>query len=132
MEMKCLTLNQPYADLLANGKKKIEVRKWNTNFRGEFLIHAAKTINLMACNILNIDPDSCVRGSIIGKCYLYDVKMYTSNQDLLMDFELNFVVDEKKFDDKRKRIYGFLIRDAVRFSKAIPYKGKLGFFNVDI
>lgn len=130
--MKCLSLNQPYADLLASGKKKIEVRKWNTKFRGEFLIHAAKTINLMACNILNIDSALCIRGSIIGKCYLYDVKIYLSNKDLIRDFKMNFVVDEKKFDDKRKRMYGFLIRDAIRFNKAIPYKGKLGFFNVDI
>ena len=40
--MKCLSLKQPFADLLALGKKTIELRKWNTKFRGEFLFHASK------------------------------------------------------------------------------------------
>jgi hypothetical protein len=31
--MKCLSLKQPYAELLVSCKKAIEVRTWNTNFR---------------------------------------------------------------------------------------------------
>ena len=38
--MKCLSISQPFADLVVSGKKTIELRNWNTNFRGEFLIHA--------------------------------------------------------------------------------------------
>jgi len=34
--MKCLSLKQPFADLLALGEKTIELRKWNTKFREEF------------------------------------------------------------------------------------------------
>ena len=40
--MKCLSVCQPFAELIVQGKKTIELRKWNTKFRGEFLIHAAK------------------------------------------------------------------------------------------
>ena len=40
--MKCLSLKQPFADLLALGEKTIELRKWNTKLRGEFLIHGFK------------------------------------------------------------------------------------------
>ena len=32
--MKCLSLKQPFADLLVLGEKTIELRKWNTKFRG--------------------------------------------------------------------------------------------------
>lgn len=39
--MKTLSLKQPFAELILSGKKKIELRKWNTSFRGEFLIHAS-------------------------------------------------------------------------------------------
>ena len=39
-DMKCLSLKQPYAELLVSGKKTIELRIWNTKFRGEFLMHA--------------------------------------------------------------------------------------------
>ena len=40
--MKCLSLKQPFAELLISGKKTVELRKWNTKFRGKFLIHASK------------------------------------------------------------------------------------------
>jgi hypothetical protein len=40
--MKALSLKQPFAELILLGRKKIELRKWNTHFRGEFLIHTSK------------------------------------------------------------------------------------------
>ena len=40
--MKTLSIKQPWAELILQGRKKIELRKWNTNFRGEFLIHTSK------------------------------------------------------------------------------------------
>ncbi len=36
MIKKCLSLKQPYAELTVSGKKTIELRTWNTKFRGEF------------------------------------------------------------------------------------------------
>ena len=53
--MKCLSVSQPYADLIVKGKKTIELRKWNTKFRGEFLIHAPLKIRKNACNSLKIN-----------------------------------------------------------------------------
>ena len=72
--MKCLSLRQPYADLLARGEKAIELRKWNTKFRGEFLIHASKNIDIEACERLNINDNELTKGTIIGSAFLYDVK----------------------------------------------------------
>jgi hypothetical protein len=40
--MKALSLRQPWAHMVVHGPKHIENRRWNTSFRGEFLIHAAK------------------------------------------------------------------------------------------
>lgn len=40
--MKALSIQQPWAWLIANGRKDIENRSWPTKFRGEFLIHAGK------------------------------------------------------------------------------------------
>jgi hypothetical protein len=37
-----LSLKQPWAALLANGVKTIEVRRWSTARRGRVLIHAAR------------------------------------------------------------------------------------------
>jgi ASCH domain-containing protein len=30
IDMKCLSLKQPYAELLVSGKKTIELKNWNT------------------------------------------------------------------------------------------------------
>lgn len=72
--MKCLSVSQPYADLIINGKKTIELRTWNTKFRGECLIHAPMRIKDEACDRLGIDKSSLRIGVIIGKVEIYDVK----------------------------------------------------------
>ena len=76
--MKCLSLKQPFADLLALGEKTIELRKWNTKFRGEFLIHASKNIDIDSCDRLDIDIDKLSGGAIIGSAFLSDVKVYSN------------------------------------------------------
>lgn len=40
--MKAITLTQPWATLVALGKKRIETRSWSTRYRGPLAIHAAK------------------------------------------------------------------------------------------
>lgn len=83
--MKALSLRQPWAWLVVHGGKTIENRKWNTKFRGEFLIHAAKGMTgdeyadalefAMSVNNRNPFPQSADlrRGGIIGRARLVDV-----------------------------------------------------------
>ena len=54
--MKCLSVCKPFAELIVQGKKTIELRKWNTKFRGEFLVHAPQKIRLHDCKRLKIEP----------------------------------------------------------------------------
>ena len=76
--MKCLSICQPFAELIVQGKKTIELRKWNTKFRGEFLVHAAKNILEEDCKRMKISPKTVTTGAIIGKVNLVDVKKYDS------------------------------------------------------
>ena len=41
--MKVLTIREPYATFIMLGIKKIETRSWQTKYRGEIYIHAAKS-----------------------------------------------------------------------------------------
>lgn len=41
--MKALSVKQPWANLIASGKKTIETRTWTTTYRGPLLIVASKT-----------------------------------------------------------------------------------------
>ena len=88
---KCLSLKQPFAELLGSGKKTIEVRKWNTKFRGQFLVHASTNIDEEACKRLKIDQTTkLVTGAIIGKANLYDVISYGSKISFLKDKNKHF------------------------------------------
>ena len=124
--MKCLSISQPFADLIVSGKKTIELRKWNTNFRGEFLIHAPIKIKIEDCKRLKITK-KLVTGAIIGKADLYDVKKYNSTKEVKNDQKFHFA--SKNFQDKT---FGFKIRNVKPLRIPISWKGQLGFFNVEL
>jgi hypothetical protein len=124
--LKCLSVSQPFADLIISGKKIIELRNWNTNFRGEFLIHAPIKIRTEDCKRLKIN-EKLVTGAIIGKAELYEVKKYNSNKEIKADQK--FHLASKNFHD---RTYGFMLKNSKSLRIPIPYKGQLGFFEIDL
>ncbi len=124
--MKALSLRQPFAKLIVDGKKTIEIRNWNTSFRGKFLIHAAKKVMWDDCKKLKVDPNRMFVGAVIGSAELVDVKIYENKKDFRRDFDKH-LADNKYFD---KPCYGFVLKNAERI-KAFEYKGMLGFFEVE-
>lgn len=43
--MKCLSVNQPFAELIVSGAKDVENRSWQTHHRGLLVIHAGMKFN---------------------------------------------------------------------------------------
>ena len=80
--MKCVSLKQPSTFLLSTGQKTIELRKWTTKFRDEFLIHASKNIDLVNYRRLKIDKSKLITDALIGSVFLYDVKNMKINKYL--------------------------------------------------
>lgn len=122
--MKCLSVSQPFANLIISGKKSIELRNWNTSFRGEFLIHAPIKIRTQDCKRLKI-KQKLITGCIVGKATLYKVKKYNSASEIKKDQKYHFA--SKEFQNKK---FGFVLKNARSFRVPIPWKGKLGFFEV--
>jgi predicted transcriptional regulator len=120
--MKALSLKQPFAELILGGKKTIELRKWNTHFRGEFLIHASK----------NPDEESMKRfgftnlptGSIVGRANLIDVKTYENEEEHAKDNNLHLA-------SNLWGNFGFVLKDPVRINP-IPFRGQLNFFEASV
>ena len=54
--MKALSLWNPWAHLLASGKKQCETRSWPMRHRGPLLIHAAKRWNSELCDVSRSQP----------------------------------------------------------------------------
>ncbi len=120
--MKVLSLKQPFAELVVSGRKTIELRRWNTKFRGKFLIHASKIPDSKAMKKFKFKK--LPLGVIVGKTELIEVKKYEN------DFE------HKK--DKKRHLadsswgkYGFVLKNAKRI-KPIKAKGKLNFWEFDL
>ena len=124
--MKCLSVSQPFAHLIITGKKTIDLRGWNTNYRGDLLIHSPLKIRTKDCKRLKI-TQKLPAGYIVGKVQLYDVKKYETKTELKSDLKYHFA--GKEFSKKK---YGFLLKNAKMFRIPIPYKGQLGLFEVNL
>ena len=125
--MKALSLRQPYAELIVSGKKTIEVRNWNTKFRGEFFIHASKQIMKEDCKKEQLDTNKITTGAVVGKAKLVDVKKYESIDEFEKD------QDKHKANNSffKKPCYGFILENIER-CEPISAKGFLNFFDLDL
>lgn len=90
-------------------------------------MHASQKLDKEICQLYNLDPNLLVRGAVIGKAILYDVKEYKSKKEFLAD--RNKHLAPERYADHN---YGFLIKDALRFDKPIYIPGRLNFFNVEL
>lgn len=136
--MKALSLRQPWADLVLCHGKRVENRCWNTKFRGEFLIDAAKGMTRLeyeeACAFANdvlfpessprdirgaIDFANVKRGGIVGIARLVGVVEPTGLADV--DVPGWHMGDQ----------FGFVLED-VKPLPFVPCAGSLGFFRVPV
>ncbi len=140
--MKALSLTQPWAHAVIHHGKTIENRRWNTKFRGEFLIHAAKKMTQDDYDVCSeVVDDVCgltilpefgelQRGGIVGRATLVDV-VHPQN-DIPPAFRrypdgdgLTGSMWRWHFDAQ----YGFVLAD-VRPLPFVPCLGALGFWRV--
>ncbi len=120
--MKCLSICQPFANLIIKGKKTIELRKWNTKFRGEFLVHAPQKIRLNDCKRLKVKSELTV-GAIIGKVELIDVKEYENASQIKKDSKKHLALNDGDYNR-----YGFILQNPKQLRVPIPCNGQLNFF----
>jgi hypothetical protein len=119
--MKALSINQPFAWLIAHGYKDIETRTWHTTFKGRIYIHASKRMdNVPMPYIRRIAPSAAdaleaawppTRGCIVGEADI--IACVTS-------YKSPWFVGP----------YGFVLANPTAYDKPIPYRGRLGFFEV--
>ena len=118
-----LSIQQPWAWLIVNGHKKIENRKWRTNFRGQVAIHAGQKIDYDAAINLQqgIHPVTLEDFSI--NTFQYAGK---GTSGIVGVAEIVDCVEESE-DEFFVGKYGFVIANA-RPIEFIPCKGALSFF----
>ena len=63
--MRALSVRQPWAELIAQGKKKIEYRTWQRSFRGDLLIVSSVSRHDEDCIEEGLDPEQLAYGSAV-------------------------------------------------------------------
>lgn len=150
--MKALSLRQPWAAAVLHLGKHIENRRWNTSFRGEFLIHAAIGMTageyedavdfcedvLGVARSFEVDQhlgedfkDARRRlpfGGIVGVARLTGV-VRPRPEFVIGGVESHYPPDIGEWRWHMREQYGFVLR-GVRPTTFVPMRGALGFFDV--
>jgi hypothetical protein len=126
-----LSIRQPWAALIALGRKTIEIRTWKTSFRGPVLIHAAKLIDERpeAWQWIRTADEAALaaaRGGFIASATVHDCLVYAA-PDRFRDDRLRHLNDPDWF--RPPVMYGFVFEE-VRQMPFLPYKGQTLFFPV--
>lgn len=104
--MKAISLKEPWASLILEGKKTIETRVWKTNYRGKLLLCASK------------NPRSSISGKAFATANLVDIRHMAKT-------------DEAKACCKvYEGAYSWILSD-ITVIKPFEVKGSLGLFNMD-
>lgn len=131
--MKVLSLTEPYATLIKEGKKKIETRSFKTSYRGELYIHASSTkvpkewkqnkelMGLLGESILNF-------GTIICKCNLVDCVYMT--KEYVENMKTNNY-NEYICGIYKEGRYAWILDNIKVIEKPIKAKGHLNIWNYD-
>lgn len=101
--MKCLSVKQPWANLIASGSKTIEMRTWRTHYRGPLLIVSSKQPK--------IEPIGCA----VAFCHLIDCRQMIREDEN---------ASHTPFDST---LFSWVL-DTIRLCKPIPIKGELGIY----
>ncbi|MEJ0054034.1 MAG: ASCH domain-containing protein [bacterium] len=105
---KAISLKQPFANWVAEGKKTIETRKWNTKYRGDLVICSSKKPA--------IDP----AGYALCLVELYDTWPMRKEDETGACCKL--------YDGA----YAWLIRNVRPIHPPVPVKGQLSIFDFEL
>lgn len=73
--MRILTVQQPWAGLIASGSKTIELRSWSTSYRGPVAIHAGRSFDKRGLH----HAEHGKRGHVLCIVDLVDVRESSAN-----------------------------------------------------
>ena len=105
---RAISLKQPWANLVATGKKTIETRKWITNYRGTIVICSSQK------------PSIAPAGYALCTAELYHIEPMKKEHE------------EKACIKVYPRAFSWFLKNIKPFKKPIPVKGKLGIFTLKL
>jgi len=124
-----LSVRQPWASLIADGLKTIEVRKWVPGHRGPLAIHASQSFDNNSFHVLrHLHPDLVLKDEPLGEI------IAVVNLDCIYSFNHESFLDTydrhyNPIDWYQKGLKGWVFSDIKRV-KPVPHRGSLGLSRV--
>lgn len=106
--MKAISLKQPWANMIVEGKKTIETRKWSTIYRGDLVICSSRK------------PAIKPSGYALCVVELYNVEPMRKEHEKEAGIKLY------------QGAYSWFLRNLRLIDSIFPVKGQLGIFDLEI
>ena len=119
--MRALSLWQPWASLIYDGRKKIETRDWEMLYRGPLAIHAAKrmtTEEKWASEDFGYEWKTLPLGAVLCIVNVVDCVRFPHPK-----------APPDEYGDFTGGRFGFLMEMVEKFERPIPAKGMQGIWN---
>lgn len=124
--MKALSFRQPWAELVLQGRKTLDLRTYGTAYRGPLAIHASQTIERERCLEFGLDPQILPTGAVVGVVNLVDVRSLSeADYDQRRDEHL-------AGRSYRETLHGWQLAGPQRLPEPVPARGRARLFNVDL
>lgn len=121
-----LTVRQPWASLLVDGVKPLDVRPWATRYRGPLLIHAGATPPPALIEVRRmVGAFTVPLGVLLGVVTLVDVQPLDAVWPELDDVGRATCGDRCAPD-----AFAWLTADSMRLSDPVPCRGAQGLWRV--
>lgn len=122
--MRCITICQPYSEIILLNQKPIENRPQRWNHRGQLLIHAGKSRSWMTDDDERRYPN-LPYGAIVGVC------------NLVACLELSAAAWPSEYAHLKDHEHAngpwcLVLTDIKRFKKPVPARGALGLWRVPV
>src|SRR5262249_49168569 len=119
-----LSVKQPWAQLIIEGRKDVEVRSWSTDYRGPLWIHTGQKLDSYATE--RFGQRDLFRGGIIGCAVLCGIRPFCSKS---WEAWRSRHLDDAPFNEELAK-YGWIFRNPKRLERPIPVKGSTGLFHL--
>jgi len=119
-EYPSISIKQPWAELILQGRKKIELRSWATSYRGSLWLHTGKKYDADLLKYFGFSE--LFYGGFIGKLKLdliipIDKRRWSAMKDRHLEI-----------GPFRSGLYGWVLTNPQRFIKPVPGPGQLKLF----
>lgn len=118
--MRAVSVRQPWASLLVDGRKSIETRTWDTSYRGKLAIHAGVTPDLNGPWAYFPSDVILPRGAVLGTVELVDCRPMTPQDE------------HCACCGYKPGLYAWVISNPIAFADPIQMRGRLGLWDTDL